>query len=383
MARKEKIIAMVPARYGSKRVVNKNLRTINGVPLIEYILKTISAVKCFDEVYVNSEHLAFETIAKKFDFKFHHRPQDLALDSSTNDEFGYEFLVAHQCDILVQILPTSPFITTSQIECFVEKMVLDKLDTLVSVEHKQIACIYEGKPLNFDPIKRNPPSQEMKPVKAYATALMGWRRAFFINSFEEKGTAYHGAQGRTDYFELRGISTIDIDREEDFELAETILAGVAALKLSKGYTTDSTMPAIGSTEVDVPSILEKDGVSLNDLFDVNKSIFALRRYLEEMPRNRSWSKRVIDTENNSMTVISQLPGEGNRLHFHPNWNEWWYILDGQWEWEIGSEIFTLNPGDVAFVPKNVSHKITVTGAQRAVRMAVSRADVPHIYLQRP
>ena len=37
------------------------------------------------------------------------------------------------------------------------------------------------------------------------------------------GSAYHGGHGKTGYFELRGLSTIDIDREEDFQLVEKII----------------------------------------------------------------------------------------------------------------------------------------------------------------
>ena len=98
-----------------------------------------------------------------------------------------------------------------------------------------------------------------------------------------------------------------------------------------------------------------------------------------MDSSYSWSKRVIDSESNSMTIISQLPGEGNRLHYHPDWNEWWYILDGKWEWEIEGYKRIVSQGDIVFMPKNKKHKITAIGNKPAIRMAVSRSDVAHIY----
>jgi len=88
---------------------------------------------------------------------------------------------------------------------------------------------------------------------------------------------------------------------------------------------------------------------------------------------------VIDTENNSATIISQLPGEGNRLHYHPNWNEWWYIIDGEWEWEIEGEKKIVKKGDIVFMRKGRKHKITAVGNKPAIRIAVSRADVEHIF----
>ena len=60
----KKIIAMIPARIGSKRIPRKNLRLINGKPLIAYILETLKKVKLFDEIYLNADDAVFEKIRK-------------------------------------------------------------------------------------------------------------------------------------------------------------------------------------------------------------------------------------------------------------------------------------------------------------------------------
>ena len=74
-----------------------------------------------------------------------------------------------------------------------------------------------------------------------------------------------------------------------------------------------------------------------------------------------------------------MPGEGNRLHYHNDWDEWWYILRGEWDWEIEGKIKRVKAGDVVFIDRNRLHKITAAGAAQAVRMAVSRDLVAHIY----
>jgi quercetin dioxygenase-like cupin family protein len=88
---------------------------------------------------------------------------------------------------------------------------------------------------------------------------------------------------------------------------------------------------------------------------------------------------MVDTENNSATLISQMPGEGNRMHYHDNWNEWWYILDGEWEWIVEGKEIIVKKGDLVFIEKGKRHKITAIGEVPAIRLAVSRADVNHIY----
>lgn len=80
-------------------------------------------------------------------------------------------------------------------------------------------------------------------------------------------------------------------------------------------------------ESDVPSILEKDGIISNDLFSANQEIVNILDILKNSP-DPSWSHRVIDSDSNSATLICQNPGEGNREHYHPDWNEWWYIIQG-------------------------------------------------------
>lgn len=131
-------------------------------------------------------------------------------------------------------------------------------------------------------------------------------------------------------------------------------------------------------EVDVPSILKKDGVQHSNLFSANQEVIGLEEILGQAP-DCSWTHRVVNTENNSATIICQYPGEGNREHYHPDWNEWWFILEGQWEWKIEGETKIVSAGDFVFIEKNKVHKITAVGDKRAIRLAVSREDVEHVY----
>lgn len=227
-----KIVAMVPARVGSKRVKSKNLRLLDGQPLISYVLSSIKKLSIFDEIYLNSDGRVFEEIAYDHGVSFYHRQEALADDQATNDAFAYDFLQSVECDYLIQILPTSPFLNTQEIENFVSEVIAKDLDGLISVVASQIACVYQGEPVNFSREMVNPPSQEMVPVFAYATALMGWRRETFMQNYENLGVAYHCPKGSVGYFELAGLAAIDIDNEEDFLLAEAIMR--AQKSFSKG-----------------------------------------------------------------------------------------------------------------------------------------------------
>jgi hypothetical protein len=52
---------------------------------------------------------------------------------------------------------------------------------------------------------------------------MGWKYNTFISNMKKYKAAYHGGKSKTDYFTLKGLSTIDVDNEEDFDLVAKII----------------------------------------------------------------------------------------------------------------------------------------------------------------
>jgi quercetin dioxygenase-like cupin family protein len=238
----------------------------------------------------------------------------------------------------------------------------------------RIECVFNKRPINFDQKTITLPSQTLTPIKAYGCSLMGWRKENYLSNMEKYNAAYHGGDGNIDYFTLKGYSTIDIDNEEDFQLAE-----LAARHLAKKQSFSIKYYGEQHSEVDVPVILSKDGVRNSNYSFANQEIINLNDVIQNNSTNASWCHRIINTENNSATLISQLPGEGNRKHYHPDWNEWWYIVDGEWEWEIDGKTKIVKKDDFVFIPKNVAHKIKAIGDKPAIRLAVSRDDVIHVY----
>ncbi len=367
---------MIPARLGSKRVPKKNLRLINGKPLISFNIETAVKSGVFSEVYVNSEADIFSDIAGKYGAKFYKRPKNLAQDSSNNDEFALDFINNVEGDILIQILPTSPLLTVAEIQGFVRCMIDKDYDTLVSTVEHQIAGVFNNRSINFKILEPHISSQEMEPVKTYATVLMGWRYSTFLKNIEDLGFAYHGGRGSIGYYPIKGLSTIDVDNEEDFQLAEVAINMQSNKTFSKPEYYDEFEKHV---EVEVPEILKKDGVHRNNFDEENEPLVHIRSLIDKYGGESSWCHRLVNTENNSATIIAQLPGEGNRLHFHPNWNEWWYILKGKWEWDIEGEKTIVKKGDFVFIKKGRKHRITAIGSEIAIRIAVSRADVEHVY----
>ena len=80
-----KIVGMIPARLGSKRIFQKNLRILGGKPLIAHIIESALATQKFDEIYINSESEIFEEIAINYGIKVNNRLAFLLADQQLGD----------------------------------------------------------------------------------------------------------------------------------------------------------------------------------------------------------------------------------------------------------------------------------------------------------
>jgi len=375
MIKGKKIVAMIPARLGSQRIPKKNLRLLGDKVLTQWVGTSCKEAGIFDEIYINSESDIFQKIASDIGISFYKRDEKLASNDATNDEFGLDFINNVECDILVQVNPTSPFTTVEDIKGVVEMFLEGDYKTVHTVKDEQIEGLYEGKALNFDPQKPMPPSQELTPIKIFTSSIMAWDTIKFRENMEKFNCAVYGGDGKIGYYTIKGAGMIDIDNEKDFYLAEAVLKMRENESVKSYYFEQQTLTA----DANVLNILKKDGV-MNSIFDMaNQGITHVPDLIKKYGKQNSWSHTLVDTESNSATLICQLPNEGNRRHFHPDWNEWWFIIDGTWQWNIEDEIKIIKKGDLVFMPKGVKHKITAIGDEAAIRIAVSRYDVAHVY----
>lgn len=370
----KKIVAMIPARMGSKRINKKNIRLINGVPLVSYIIRAAKEANCFHEIYVNSESDILGDIALREGVKFYKRPEVLSSDTATNDHFTEDFLNNMDCDILVQLLPTSPFITAEEIKKFTSRIVEGNIDTLISVFNQQIECIFDGKPINFNQKKITPPSQDIIPVLPYACGLMAWNKENYLLNTKKYNCGYHGGDGKIEFFSLSGYSTVDIDNEEDFQLAETIARSLETGKYKALYYDHEE-----TFDANRLRVLLEDGVINNNMDNFNQEIASAKKIIENNPTDVCWSHTLVNSPSTCATLIAQMPGEGNRMHYHSDWDEWWLIMKGEWNWWIEGRNLTVKEGDIVFIERFKKHKITAIGDHQAIRLAVSRQDVDHIY----
>tara|TARA_B100001996_G_scaffold181094_1_gene138284 strand:- start:671 stop:1213 length:543 start_codon:yes stop_codon:yes gene_type:complete len=111
-----KIVGMIPARLGSKRLARKNLQDLNGHPLISYAIGALQKIQLVTEVYVSTEAKEIAETAHNYGAMAIMRPPALAEDHVRSQDVFQHFATEVEFDVLVVVQANSPNVKSSNIE---------------------------------------------------------------------------------------------------------------------------------------------------------------------------------------------------------------------------------------------------------------------------
>lgn len=209
-----KVVAFVPIRLNSKRVVGKNLKVLGNKPLMTYILETLTQARNIDEVYV---YCSSEDIIQYLpaNVKYLKRSESLDQDTTLGGEIYDAFVNEVDADVYILAHTTSPFIKVSTIDNALDKIINEGYDSAFSAEELKTFAWYNGKTLNYS-LKQIPRTQDIEPVYIETSA-------FFMFT-KEVWTKERQRIGFKPYISVVDkIEGVDIDTPSDFEFAERII----------------------------------------------------------------------------------------------------------------------------------------------------------------
>lgn len=111
-----KILAIIPARGGSKRIPKKNIKKLGGKPLIKYTIDAATESKKIDDVIVSTENQEIHDICKRYGTRVVERPEVLATDWAKTIDVILDVLNKEECKVVVLLQPTCPFRTGKDID---------------------------------------------------------------------------------------------------------------------------------------------------------------------------------------------------------------------------------------------------------------------------
>ena len=152
MINKKKVLALIPARSGSQRVPDKNIRLLAGHPLIAYSIAAAKACGFFDRIVVSTDSERYRDIAIYYGAEAPFiRPPEFATSTSPDIEWLKHALtqLKEPYDCFVKLSPTSPFRMPSTIRRAMERFLsLPDIDSIRAVqlchEHPGKMWIVEG-----------------------------------------------------------------------------------------------------------------------------------------------------------------------------------------------------------------------------------------------
>lgn len=174
-------VCMVPVRKGSERLVKKNYLQIGRYTVAEITLSKALLSKVFDKIVLNTDDPELEEIALKLGIEFYLREKILASSSATSDQVVLDFFENNEGDKIFWVNTVSPLQTITDITNFVEIFEADNLSSAVSVSSAQVHTVFEDSPLNFEWKSGFARTQDLKAVKSFNYAMMGWERGAIKN----------------------------------------------------------------------------------------------------------------------------------------------------------------------------------------------------------
>lgn len=228
-----KILGLIPARGGSERVKNKNIRLLGNKPLLAYTIEAALQSKRLDKIVVTTNSQEIASIAKEFGAEVPFlRPDDISLSHSTELQFHLHALAELKAnqkytpDIIVNLYPTCPFRRATSIDAAIEKIVQNpQADSLRSVtlctEHPykmwKINKNYLERFININSIESQTLSYQLLPTVYIQNACIYISR---LTTILEKNSTIGD---KVIAFIMDEFESIDINNELDFILAETII----------------------------------------------------------------------------------------------------------------------------------------------------------------
>ncbi len=225
------VLAIIPARSGSKSVKDKNIRLIDGKPMIAYSIEHALQAECIDRIIVSTDSEEYARIAREYGAETPFlRPAEYATDTALDIEVFEHALnylkeeEGYEPELVVQLRPTYPIRRIEDIEKMVQYMRehpdVDSMRCIAPAKEIAYKMWHQDEEGMLSPIMTdipecyNMPRQQL-PKVYYQNACIDVVRAEVI-------TKQHSMSGK----KIAGYEmdeNFDIDTEEEFRKAEEYL----------------------------------------------------------------------------------------------------------------------------------------------------------------
>lgn len=218
-------IAFIPVRGGSKSIPLKNIKQLNGKPLVYWTALAAEKSKYVDKIIIATDSEEIKKVVINFGFKkleIYNRDSENAQDTSSTESVMLEYIEKSNLnpeDYFILIQATSPLLKSKYIDEMIEKLKNSNADSIFSaVREKQFHWIETNngiEPINYD-YKNRPRRQDFQ-------GILAENGACYINSVKNIIQNKCRISGKIITYEMPAVTAYEIDEESDWLIVEELM----------------------------------------------------------------------------------------------------------------------------------------------------------------
>ncbi len=266
------LIAVIPARGGSKGIPHKNINSLKGIPLIAYTIKASLQSRFVQRTIVSTEDVRIAEVSISYGAEVIKRPPSLAEDTTPTEPVIRNVLDAlaekENCtpENIMLLQPTSPLRTAEDIDRAYEQYLSESADSLLSACRSHTFIWRKennrGIPVNYD-YRNRPRRQEMEQYRENG-AIYIFNMKLFLDNNNRLG-------GKISLYEMDEDSSIEIDTPFDLLLAEHLLnRNAKSQKTTANPRLQGIIKNIKMLVTDVDGVLTDGGMYYSERGEVMK-----------------------------------------------------------------------------------------------------------------
>lgn len=215
-------IAFIPLRGGSKSIPLKNIKNINGRPLVYWVLDAATKCKYIEKVLISTDSKKIKSVVERYESDkvvVVDRDESTARDDSTTESAMLEFARNYDFENMVLIQATSPLLEAKYLDEGFEKILSNEFQSILSVV-RQKRFIWEKSeegyyPLNYD--------YKNRPMRQSFDGFLVENGAFYITSRRNLLKSKSRISGNIGVIEMTEDSYFEIDEPSDWIIVENLL----------------------------------------------------------------------------------------------------------------------------------------------------------------
>jgi YrbI family 3-deoxy-D-manno-octulosonate 8-phosphate phosphatase len=212
-------VAIIPARGGSKGIIDKNLQSVRGVPLVVRAIRSCHDAFTIDRVYVSTDSERIAQVAESHGARVIRRPRDLATDTSSSEEALIHALEEiPDATTVAFVQATSPFIGFRDLDKAVKMVGAGDFDVVFSgVPHHSFR--WEKTDNGWQPVGHSMDSRPRRQDLAKTVIETGAFYVFTREGFLRSNSRFHGRVG---VVEVPRRDALEIDNPDDLQMAREL-----------------------------------------------------------------------------------------------------------------------------------------------------------------